>query len=110
MLVLIDTWWNVNKIFLIIMIVFYIVLIDTWWNVNMYDLSNAYFTDSVLIDTWWNVNYVYTCHISVHMHGFNRYMVECEYFKYMQLVWYSAVLIDTWWNVNSLFKLGAWQQ
>ena len=55
-LVLIDTWWNVNDDQILINQGAHVVLIDTWWNVNMYDLSNAYFTNPVLIDTWWNVN------------------------------------------------------
>ena len=32
--------------------------------------------------------------------GFNRYMVECEYFSSMILLTLRIVLIDTWWNVN----------
>ena len=33
--VLIDTWWNVNKIHCVGHLVRYSVLIDTWWNVNL---------------------------------------------------------------------------
>ena len=33
-LVLIDTWWNVNKTFAKIFDELKAVLIDTWWNVN----------------------------------------------------------------------------
>ena len=32
--------------------------------------------------------------------GFNRYMVECEFFKKESEVKMFFVLIDTWWNVN----------
>ena len=32
--VLIDTWWNVNNLFIINYVVQGFVLIDTWWNVN----------------------------------------------------------------------------
>ena len=32
--VLIDTWWNVNKIVKVFIVSGNIVLIDTWWNVN----------------------------------------------------------------------------
>ena len=32
--VLIDTWWNVNKVHIFYTIQVYLVLIDTWWNVN----------------------------------------------------------------------------
>ena len=32
--------------------------------------------------------------------GFNRYMVECEFFFIMNENAIKSVLIDTWWNVN----------
>ena len=32
--VLIDTWWNVNDIGLLVFRAYFGVLIDTWWNVN----------------------------------------------------------------------------
>ena len=32
--------------------------------------------------------------------GFNRYMVECEFFIVKTIIYLFAVLIDTWWNVN----------
>ena len=35
------------------------VLIDTWWNVNMIILVVPVSASGVLIDTWWNVNH---CH------------------------------------------------
>ena len=34
-LVLIDTWWNVNTREYGYLTIDYIVLIDTWWNVNL---------------------------------------------------------------------------
>ena len=36
MLVLIDTWWNVNECTRGLLIVRLAVLIDTWWNVNLF--------------------------------------------------------------------------
>ena len=54
--VLIDTWWNVNKVRAKVFEEGKAVLIDTWWNVN---LKRGYITQQeleVLIDTWWNVN------------------------------------------------------
>ena len=33
-----------------------VVLIDTWWNVNDMILSVGQYVDNVLIDTWGNVN------------------------------------------------------
>ena len=35
-----------------------LVLIDTWWNVNRFRLYNPVLRLYVLIDTWWNVNSV----------------------------------------------------
>ena len=33
--------------------------------------------------------------------GFNRYMVECKFFKKGKMDYgETIVLIDTWWNVN----------
>ena len=32
------------------------VLIDTWWNVNRLLYAHKVSRDLVLIDTWWNVN------------------------------------------------------
>ena len=53
------------------------VLIDTWWNVNKLRDTPVLADRIVLIDTWWNVNYdVYE--IEELATGFNRYMVECE--------------------------------
>ena len=36
--------------------VFYAVLIDTWWNVNKILKAAVNIVITVLIDTWWNVN------------------------------------------------------
>ena len=56
---------------------FAFVLIDTWWNVNKLRDTPVLADRIVLIDTWWNVNYdVYE--IEELATGFNRYMVECE--------------------------------
>ena len=32
------------------------VLIDTWWNVNRIEFVQNLVCNAVLIDTWWNVN------------------------------------------------------
>ena len=32
--------------------------------------------------------------------GFNRYMVECEFILFIDIMYCFWVLIDTWWNVN----------
>ena len=55
-LVLIDTWWNVNEEFTNYLREAGFVLIDTWWNVNFIRKSGNYKNGNVLIDTWWNVN------------------------------------------------------
>ena len=33
------------------------VLIDTWWNVNRMIYKLLFCQEIVLIDTWWNVNF-----------------------------------------------------
>ena len=33
-----------------------LVLIDTWWNVNVFPANLSDTMHIVLIDTWWNVN------------------------------------------------------
>ena len=55
-LVLIDTWWNVNKDEQVSLLSRNSVLIDTWWNVNISCVLQDVKTFYVLIDTWWNVN------------------------------------------------------
>ncbi len=120
--VLIDTWWNVNKTYLIVNKCTEIVLIDTWWNVNVYEfvvfkinlagfnrymvecefaqtMGADYYPATVLIDTWWNVNYV-SFQLYLPRIGFNRYMVECECVWSIGYGHTGKVLIDTWWNVN----------
>ena len=56
------------------------VLIDTWWNVNSLRRRSVAVAQFVLIDTWWNVNKAKYDKIINGGYGFNRYMVECEYF------------------------------
>ena len=60
-LVLIDTWWNVNVDVNGIVASVSLVLIDTWWNVNEYAKEELRAEISVLIDTWWNVNFCRIC-------------------------------------------------
>ena len=54
--VLIDTWWNVNVDYDGMVLRVEQVLIDTWWNVNTERPDINIFHAVVLIDTWWNVN------------------------------------------------------
>ena len=77
LLVLIDTWWNVNNIGIRKALIVYGVLIDTWWNVNMTSTGYVRRDFRVLIDTWWNVNQEFVNSL-LKISGFNRYMVECE--------------------------------
>ena len=55
-LVLIDTWWNVNVDSVLCNCLCSVVLIDTWWNVNIKLVTHCAAALTVLIDTWWNVN------------------------------------------------------
>ena len=57
---------------------FHFVLIDTWWNVNKILVRHDPQPSGVLIDTWWNVNEIEKDYMN-RAEGFNRYMVECEY-------------------------------
>ena len=75
--VLIDTWWNVNMLYVMYLLMFVHVLIDTWWNVNTERPDINIFHAVVLIDTWWNVNDEYLI-AHTNIISFNRYMVECE--------------------------------
>ena len=78
MLVLIDTWWNVNLADQGLHRSPDNVLIDTWWNVNYHKKFPFLFPSMVLIDTWWNVNECLQF-LKCTQSGFNRYMVECEF-------------------------------
>ena len=42
-------------------------------------LTSTGYVRRVLIDTWWNVNQMFR-DFSTLLTGFNRYMVECEFF------------------------------
>ena len=59
-------------------IIFIVVLIDTWWNVNYFFEINGIGGHAVLIDTWWNVNRDVVLSFENWEQRFNRYMVECE--------------------------------
>ena len=54
-----------------------LVLIDTWWNVNLFPALLPLASVLVLIDTWWNVNHTWD-ELQAKEVCFNRYMVECE--------------------------------
>ena len=77
-----------------------LVLIDTWWNVNRITAkkkrARTYSFNRYMVECE-----LFYCHIRHHITpGFNRYMVECELCIYMSYFCPYAVLIDTWWNVN----------
>ncbi len=79
--VLIDTWWNVNFVGGEVCELVNEVLIDTWWNVNLIPINVENPPEWVLIDTWWNVNLDGYRGEDCLILGFNRYMVECEFYK-----------------------------
>ena len=76
-----------------------LVLIDTWWNVNL--TSTGYVRRDVRFN-----RYMVECEshfgscVFVRSRCFNRYMVECEFLSYLCRRTFLIVLIDTWWNVN----------
>ena len=76
-----------------------IVLIDTWWNVNILPLcvsSNVSGFNRYMVECECFLYLQFNCCD----HAFNRYMVECEYDKFASNWFAYIVLIDTWWNVN----------
>ena len=81
-----------------------LVLIDTWWNVNEEIKSEV-----KIDDTSFN-RYMVECELMkqkyfLHFSGsFNRYMVECELDYDGLVLRVEQVLIDTWWNVNHPMK------
>ena len=102
MRVLIDTWWNVNKIIRIFkngnLTCFNRYMVECE-SVTNFTVGRVYL---VLIDTWWNVNYSVESVFASGLLSFNRYMVECELLLWKSLHTWMVVLIDTWWNVNTI--------
>ena len=80
-LVLIDTWWNVNPI--------------TYWKYLVIFGFNRYMVECE--STRMTIS-------QIRKAGFNRYMVECELLKNHICHVLTFVLIDTWWNVNEIEK------
>ena len=74
---LIDTLWNVNQAWEIILAMMNPELIDTLWNVNVYSL-NSFVSDN----------------------GINRYIMECKWTELFRVGKFCFELIDTLWNVN----------
>ena len=52
----------------------------------MMDEKDDIFDPEVLIDTWWNVNLFFVSSVPLLASGFNRYMVECKYFKLLTTI------------------------
>ena len=79
MLVLIDTWWNVNSRAVPLMFIDFFVLIDTWWNVNFQALFLRASSRTRFNRYMVECEYIERLISEVETDGFNRYMVECEY-------------------------------
>ena len=78
---LIDTLWNVKRIFCYLILICGDDLIDTLWNVKLC-LPYSTFVDVVdLIDTLWNVKLLSFNHMYSVWIRFNRYIVECKVFS-----------------------------
>ena len=60
-------------------------LIDTLWNVNCFESIYASSPVKELIDTLWNVNNT-TDVTNNSPCGINRYIMECKYFKTLNVV------------------------
>ncbi len=78
-LVLIETLWNVNNIFLTsAQLFFHPVLIETLWNVNRDIIRVILDNHTVLIETLWNVNYEKLKWYALGDSCINRNIVECK--------------------------------
>ena len=55
---IIETYWNVNVILAISLILFPSEIIETYWNVNESKIRQKAFFRIEIIETYWNVNYV----------------------------------------------------
>mgnify|MGYP006945849525 CR=1 FL=1 len=76
-LVLIETYWNVNFSILFSVDLLTPVLIETYWNVNMKRHALSVGQEIVLIETYWNVNYFVSISCNV-VASINRNILECK--------------------------------
>ena len=77
-LVLIDTWWNVNQkvpATILSRVRFNRYMVECEYDFQKFLKCNRV----VLIDTWWNVNSSERSRCKQDSVRFNRYMVECEF-------------------------------
>ena len=76
-----------------------LVLIDTWWNVNI--LTPQSFGEEQRFNRYMvECEYTEVRNAGIECQSFNRYMVECELIFIDVVYLFYIVLIDTWWNVN----------
>ena len=78
--VLISTYWNVNRLDVIIPACTVTVLISTYWNVNSASGTVIIDTNGVLISTYWNVNVYSGNAFRGQCRRFNLNLLECKFF------------------------------
>ena len=101
----------------------FLVLIETYWNVNPLYLLDSRGSDRVLIETYWNVNKrdqklsgdnlgcinrnILECKCGKGTFQYqpgvriNRNILECKFISPEMLSGRDLVLIETYWNVNA---------
>ena len=84
-----------------------IVLIDTWWNVNQGTAEEQPKTGGVLIDTWWNVN-MHQKRVNRSLWSFNRYMVECKSILLLShfdsITCFNRYMVECKYDSNNCFQ------
>ena len=86
-----------------------VVLIETYWNVNKIGALVIFRQSHVLIETYWNVKLEDYREIRAMQCGINRNILECK--GRIRMVWpYGClVLIETYWNVKTLPPDQSWR-
>ena len=76
--VLIETYWNVNITVELVVAPSVSVLIETYWNVNITREVLPTETAIVLIETYWNVNLTTEKGVIIYKKRLNRNILECK--------------------------------
>ena len=77
--VLIETYWNVNKVKRGLTYCLWRVLIETYWNVNLDVWKTCQSGFYVLIETYWNVNISLFNRFNISQRCLNRNILECKF-------------------------------
>ena len=75
--VLIETYWNVKSIQLMLLVMLPKVLIETYWNVKTDGSATIFSLAFVLIETYWNVKFLPSTFL-LYPVCINRNILECK--------------------------------